>query len=231
VDEPIAAANEETPRIIPRRPWLAALLSLLFAGPIGQIYAGRLRRSVVLWCVTGFLLPILTFTILTLSSGRVAHVLLLTLSLGVPVFLAIDAYVVARRSRQAPLKRYQRWWVYLLSFSVFVAANQVVSQAAKQFIAEAFVFPIRSMSPTILFRDRVFVDKLWFDASRIQRNDVVVFRVSEPELSPDLNVDLSAWTPYVNRIIGLPDDEVEIRNERVFINGEEWDDLHVSESQ
>ncbi len=227
MDESATTLSGESPRVVPRRPWLAALLSLLFSGPIGQIYAGRFRRSLVLWFLTALLLPILTFTILTLSSGRVAHVLLLTLSLGVPVFLAIDAYVAARRSRQAPLKRYQRWWVYLLSFCVFVAANQVVSQTGKQFIAEAFVMQGRSMSPTILFRDRVFVDKLWFDASRIQRNDVVVFRVSEPELGPDLNVDLSAWTPYVNRIVGLPDDEVEIRDERVFINGEEWDDPHA----
>jgi signal peptidase I len=228
IDESATALADESPRVIPRRPWLAALLNLLFSAPIGQIYAGRLRRSVVLWCATGLLLPILPFALLTISSGQVAYVLLLAFPLGIPAFLAIDAYVVARRSRQAPLKRYQRWWVYLLSFGVFVAANQVVSQAAKQFIAEAFVFPIRSMSPTILFQDRILVDKLWFDASRIQRNDVVVFRVSEPELGSDLDVDWSNWTHCLSRVVGLPDDEVEIRNERVFINGQEWDDPHAA---
>ena len=57
MEESISAVTEATPRIVPRRPWLAALLSLLLGGPVGQIYAGRFRRSMVLWCVTAWLLP------------------------------------------------------------------------------------------------------------------------------------------------------------------------------
>jgi signal peptidase I len=32
---------------------------------------------------------------------------------------------------------------------------------------------------------------------------------------------------YAARVIGLPGDEIEIRNEKVFVNGKEWDDKHA----
>lgn len=216
MDEAIIAETAETTRIVPRRPWLAALLSLLFGGPIGQIYAGRFRRSMVLWCATALLLPTFAFVMLSLPLGRLATILLMLLMLGVPFYLAVDAFLVARRHRNAPLKRYQRWWVYLVAFLVFFTTNQAVARIAKRFLAEAFNVPGRSMSPTILHQDRILVDRLWFDATQLQRNDVVVFRVYDP-----------VPTLFVSRVVGLPDDEIEIKNERVFINGSEWDDRHA----
>ena len=227
MNDSIAVPSEETGRIIPRRPWLAALLSLLFGGPLGQIYAGRFRRSLILWFLTALLLPILTFAIITLPISRLAVFLHLLFVLGVPIALSIDAYLIARHQRDVPLKRYQRWWVYLLAFLVFVGANQAVAHFAKRFVAEAFVMPGRSMSPTIQFQDRFLVDKLWFDASRIQRNDLVLFRLKAHNMNPYAEVDTPDWVPYLMRVVGLPDDEIEIRNERVFVNGTEWDDPHA----
>ncbi len=80
--------------------------------------------------------------------------------------------------------------------------------------------PTGSMKPTILEGDRVFVNKLAYDLkvpfttwhitewSNPHRGDIVVF------FSP------KDGTRLVKRVIGLPGDTVELRNERLVINGQ-----------
>ena len=79
------------------------------------------------------------------------------------------------------------------------------------------------MKPTILEGDRVFVNKLAYDLkvpfttwhitqwSNPQRGDIVVF------FSP------KDGTRLVKRVIGLPGDTVELRNEQLVINGQPVD--------
>ncbi len=209
--------NLESTVIKARRPWLAALMSLL-GGPLGQIYAGRLCRSLVLWSVGALLLPVLAFTTASLRIGRLGFAILLLCLLAFPIFLAVDAYVVAKRHREVPLRRYQKWWVYLLAFVLFAVANNnnVVAKTLSSFVAESFVVPTRGMSPTILPGDRILVDKLWCTPTGLRRNDIVVFRSAGPD-SP----------LYVMRLVGLPGDQIEIADEKVFLNGEKWQDLHA----
>jgi signal peptidase I len=83
--------------------------------------------------------------------------------------------------------------------------------------------PTGSMKPTILEGDRVFVNKLAYDLkvpfttwhiaewSNPQRGDIVVF------FSP------KDGTRLVKRVIGLPGDTVELRNEQLVINGQPVD--------
>jgi len=209
------AMDMETLSQKPRRPWLAAILSL-FGGPLGQIYVGKLRRSLCLWLVGACFFPVIAFCLITLPIGRISFNLLLMCVLAFPVYFAVDAFLLAKRNRHASLKRYQRWWIYVIFFFVFLSANNCVAHFIRLFIAEAFVIPSRSMSPTIQPGDRILVDKLWYDIKHIRRNDLVVFRSEGPN-SPC----------YIMRIAGIPGDEIEIKNERVFINGTEWDDKHA----
>jgi signal peptidase I len=79
--------------------------------------------------------------------------------------------------------------------------------------------PSGSMQPTILVGDRIFVNKLAYDLkvpfttwhlaqwSDPQRGDIVVF------YSP------RDGTRLVKRVIGLPGDTVELRNDQLIING------------
>jgi signal peptidase I len=79
--------------------------------------------------------------------------------------------------------------------------------------------PTGSMKPTILEGDRVFVNKLAYDLklpfttwhlaewANPQRGDIVVF------FSPH------DGTRLVKRVLGLPGDVVELRNDRLIING------------
>lgn len=118
MDESTTATAVEMDRIRPRRPWLAAFLSLL-GGRIGQVYTGRFRRSIMLWCAAALVLPAV-LAMISLPIGRRGTVLLLLLILGVPIYLAVDAFLLARRNRNSPLKRYQKWWVYFRNERMFI---------------------------------------------------------------------------------------------------------------
>jgi signal peptidase I len=206
----------ETPAFRARRPWLACILSLLGGGPLGQIYVGRMRRSFVLWLVGACIFPILAFATISLPIQRPGLILLFSCALAVPIYLAVDAFLLARRDRFPSPRRYQKWWAYVLFFALFCVGNNAVAYLVRAFVAEAFIVPTRGMSPTILPGERILVDRVWYSPDRIHRGDVVVFR-SEGPGSP----------LFVQRIAGLPGDVIEIRNERVFINGAKWDDPHA----
>jgi signal peptidase I len=197
----------------PPRPWLAALLNLIAGSPIGQIYAGDLRRSVVVWFLGIFLLVSAAIAVVTFELSRIAFLVLFG-----GVFLyqfasAIDAFSVARRNGTSPRKSYQKWWFYIAMAVVFYAANYISALTIKAFVCEAFRVPWRSMSPTILHDDRILVDRLWASPKAIKRYDVVVFKSKDPEASL-----------LVKRVIGLPGEKIEIRNRVVYINDEKMDD-------
>jgi signal peptidase I len=205
----------ETSSPKPRRPWLAGIMSLPF-GPVGQVYVGRLRRSLFLWLIGGCIFPILAFCTVGLPIGRFGFVLLCLCTVAVPVYYVADALLLARRHRHALPKPYQRWWVYVLLYAVFCSGNYAVACFVRSFIAEAFIVPTRGMSPTIRAGDRIAVYRRWYNRKRIHRGEVVAYRSEGPD-SPI----------YVQRVAGLPGDEIEIKNERVFVNGAEWDDPHA----
>lgn len=196
----------------PRRAWLAALLSLL-GGPLGQVYSGHFGRGVLLWLIGTTLFPILWFLAVFLPLGGRTLWLLLLSALAFPVVLAVDAFLLARRDPGGPLKRYQRWWIYMLLFLVFFVANRAVAYAIRSLVAESVVVPARAMSPAIQAGDCVLVDKCCSSADRLRRGDIVAFGSGSPG-SP----------LFVMRVAGLPGETIEIRNERVLINGIEWGD-------
>jgi signal peptidase I len=115
--------------------------------------------------------------------------------------------------------RMKRWlarnWREWRSFPIFFGLMAVFRSA----VADWMVVPSGSMNPTLMEGDRIFVQKMHyglrlpFTALRLtagdipQRGDIVVFR------SPANGKTL------VKRLIGLPGDSVELRAERLFING------------
>ena len=180
------------------------------------MYVGRLRRSLLLWLVGACIFPIFAFVAISLPVERSGLLLLSLCVAAVPVYFAVDAFLLARRNRFPSPRRYQRWWVYVLFFVLFCLGNNAVALLVRSFVGEAFVVPTRGMSPTILPGERILVDRLWCSRDRVHRGDVVAFR------SEGLDFPL-----FVQRIAGLPGDQIEIKNERVFINGAPWEDPHA----
>lgn len=197
----------------PRRPWLAALLALL-GGPLGHMYGGCLLRGLLIW-MTGVIFVILMLIAIHFIHGPIGIILTVTFSVGFESFLIADAYRMAKLRSGLPLRRYQRWWLYVLAYVAVSLPANALAHAVRSFATEAFVLPTRSMSPTLLPGDHFLTDKLWSRPESLRRNDVVVFRSAGP--------DSALW---VMRVVGLPGDQLEIRDEKVWLNGEEWPDSH-----
>ena len=197
------------------RPWLAALLSL-FGGPLGQIYAGRFLRSITLWFV-GFCLTCLLFLIvITFELNRPVFFVLMSAVALYPVFLAVDAFMIARCTDGSTRKWYQTWLLCVGMLFVFYSLNFLTAITVREYISESFSVPGRAMAPTILHMDRILVDKFWSKAETMRRDDIVVFR-SAGKGSP----------LFVMRLLGLPGETIEIKDRVVYINNEEFDDIHA----
>jgi signal peptidase I len=89
------------------------------------------------------------------------------------------------------------------------------------FIAQAVAVPTGSMQNTINIGDHLFVNKFIFGkptpvlgkllpTREIKRGDIIVFKLpSDPKVN------------YVKRVIGLPGDSVQVKGNKVFVNGKE----------
>jgi len=108
------------------------------------------------------------------------------------------------------LKDNQRYILFLFALFAFRSA-----------VADWNPVPTGSMRPTILEGDVVLVDRLAYDL-RIPLTDVVLARLGEPQRG-----DIVTFTSPANgmrlikRIVGVPGDVVEMRDNRLVVNGEE----------
>lgn len=87
-------------------------------------------------------------------------------------------------------------------------------------IADWHPVPTGSMKPTILEGDVVWENKLAYDI-QIPFTDISLMRTGEPKRG-DIIVFTSAAADkrMIKRLIGLPGDTVEVKHNRLFINGE-----------
>jgi signal peptidase I len=113
----------------------------------------------------------------------------------------------------------------------------ILALLIKTFLVQAFYIPSASMVPTLEVGDRVLVNKLVYDFGVPQRNDVIVFEdpnAVEPDrglfegiwnwLTEGLGFATEAEQDFIKRVIGVPGDELEIKEGHIFINGEPFDE-------
>ena len=86
-------------------------------------------------------------------------------------------------------------------------------------LLQAFVVPTGSMEDTVLIGDHMFVDKLSYSPhgplsnwllpyTDVKRGDIIVFKYP-----------LDRKKDFVKRLVGLPGDQIEIREGKIFVNG------------
>ena len=91
--------------------------------------------------------------------------------------------------------------------------------AAKSAIADFEYVPTGSMKPTILEGDVVLVNKLAYDL-KVPFTTVHLAHWSDPVAGNIVVLfEPGDGTRLVKRVVGLPGDTVELRNERLFVNG------------
>ena len=113
---------------------------------------------------------------------------------------------------------------------ILIAIALVLAVIVKAFLFQAFYIPSGSMEDTLQINDRVMVNKLSFRFGEVKRFQVVVFDPANGD-KPDESLpakiarnvleSIGLATPesdLIKRVIGLPGETVEVRNNKVFIN-------------
>ena len=97
----------------------------------------------------------------------------------------------------------------------------ILAFGIRTFVAEARYIPSESMQPTLEINDRLIIEKISYRFRTPQRGDVVVFRPTE-ELRKQ-----GYKEAFIKRVIGLPGDTVEVKNDKVFVNGKELPEKYI----
>ena len=101
-----------------------------------------------------------------------------------------------------------------------VVGALAVALLVKTFLIQAFFIPSLSMFPTLDEGDRVLVNKLSYKLHDVNRGDMVVF--DRPDGQPESDIK-----DLIKRVIGLPGETVELRNKKVFVNGQALQEPYV----
>lgn len=132
-----------------------------------------------------------------------------------------------RKAKRKARRQNRSFWKEL---PVLILVSIVVAIVIKTFFFQAFYIPSASMVSTLEVNDRVLVNKLSYRFGSIERGDILVFdspeavdverslaqrivrRVGEATglVSPD--------TVLIKRVIGLPGETVEVRDNQVYVN-------------
>ncbi|MCK4418191.1 signal peptidase I [Candidatus Aerophobetes bacterium] len=84
------------------------------------------------------------------------------------------------------------------------------------FVVQSFWIPSGSMEPNFYRGDRISAYKLFYGINNVKRGDVIIFKFP---LDPSKN--------YIKRAIGLPGDEIDVRDKKVYVNGKLLNEPYV----
>ena len=114
------------------------------------------------------------------------------------------------------------------SRSVDLRYGVILALFVRTFVVQAFKIPTGSMENNLLIGDHLLVNKFAYAPTAtgierallpidpISRGDIVVFKYPE---DPERD--------FIKRVIGLPGETVELRNKKVFIDGQPIDEPYV----
>lgn len=82
-----------------------------------------------------------------------------------------------------------------------------IAAVIRFFLFTPIVVDGESMMPTLRHGDRMVVNKIGYEIGEPERFEIVVFHAPEQK-------------NYIKRIIGLPGDHIEYKNDQLYVNGE-----------
>lgn len=103
-----------------------------------------------------------------------------------------------------------RWQKELKEWIAALLLAIVLAVILRVFVVDNYIVDGDSMLPTLQDQERVLVYKLGLKLGQMpQRGDIIVFQYArEP------------WRDFVKRVVGLGGDEVEIKDGKLYLNGQ-----------
>lgn len=191
-----------------RRPAGAVVLTICVMG-LGHLYAGR-PRAALGFAVAGHAYGVASIILALSRPSGIA--LLCDLVVGLLLFVTaiVHAGLAAKwAARPYELRRYNRWWIYVLVvlFAWFVWQPSLLAWMHRSL--RAFRIPNPAMEPAILSGDRLFVDTRAPARRTPQRNEVVILESIE-----------QPGGAVIKRVIGVPGDTLVTIGGQLYRNGQ-----------
>ncbi|MFJ7829208.1 signal peptidase I [Peribacillus sp. NPDC046944] len=101
-------------------------------------------------------------------------------------------------------------WVKAIGIAV------VLAFLIRTYIFAPIVVDGESMMPTLQDHERIVLTKFGTSIGSIDRFDIVVFHATEDK-------------DYIKRVIGLPGDHIEYKDDTLYINGKKYDEPYLDE--
>lgn len=195
--------------------WIAVVLAILFQ-PLAMLYLMRAG-----WALVYFLaITVMTVAELyLLETAGFTWLRYFSFTYLIIIICIIHAYRLSKHFVPTPTRPWYSRWYGLTGIVLLFYAGTLT---ARIFLFQAYIVPSGSMLPNFPIGSELVVVK-WgygnyrlFDLSilktelhrQIRRGDVVVFDYPE---NPSIQ--------YVKRVVGLPGDRLEYRNNKLIING------------
>ncbi|MFA5072482.1 MAG: signal peptidase I [Nitrospirota bacterium] len=201
----------------PRKPWIAAISTLLTRG-LGHLYAGNLKRGLILFFIEQCLLIAFAVSVLIIVPSVAFLVFACIGSIAYVVFCAVDASLIARRKKEIyELTSYNKWYVYAGYFVVCsVLVSSFMSTGVKTYITQAYKIPSGAMMPTLLIGDHLLANKFLYRSTEPRCGDIIIFPFPE-----DPSRD------FVKRLVAVEGDVIEIKDKRLYLNGKMQSEPYV----
>jgi len=182
-----------------------AFFGNLCVGGLGYLYLGRPFLAIASW-ISGWLLLLIISVIHPITTVAEFYAFLF-IGILLLVIFPIHAAVIATREKFLPVKKYNRWWVYLLWMVLgWVMGNLFFANHAQILGFESFRLPSESNSPTLERGDVFLANTRQYIAHAPEFGEFAVFR-------------LGSGPNFVKRLVGLPGDTVELRDGVLIRNG------------
>ncbi|MBN2004892.1 MAG: signal peptidase I [Anaerolineae bacterium] len=94
----------------------------------------------------------------------------------------------------------------------------IIAFLLTHYVGQKTVVLSQSMEPNLYADQQLIVDKVTYHFRTPERGEIVVIDVDESEI------------PYIKRVIGLPGETLEIKNNQVWINGEAISEPYLAET-
>ncbi|MFC6441355.1 signal peptidase I [Bowmanella sp. JS7-9] len=208
--------------------WIAIIVGIIFQ-PFVFLYVNRPR---LFWCyfcasiVVTFLDYLLHGNLVKDSIFEYTYLSWLFI-----VICPIHAYKITKSYDSNQLRNwYTRWW----AIPCIYAAYFIPIFLFRAFLFEPFNISASSMSPTLNVGDHLIVKKWGFGGYSTYGIDVVNTDLADEMLVQRGHIYVfyppKSINPYVKRVIGLPGDLIEIREDIIYVNGNALLSKLVSES-
>ncbi len=109
-------------------------------------------------------------------------------------------------------------WNFILDFLETVVISLAIFVLVYKFLFQPHQVDGRSMEPTFHNGEYILTDKVSYRMHPPKRGDVIVFHSPQDE-----RVD------FIKRIIGVPGDEVMVKNKQVYVNGQALDEPYIND--